>query len=301
MEEVVSHVLLLLLQTLTFCIVATGCISFGNQCGLFLVCCIANSEQQLLSVLLCNQKFQCARGLNQKQVMCNAPCQVFSQISSVQSNSICFVGVVQLYGGHPILSGWSVVVVYSHEPTVCKFSALYICYSDLAVRVYVITTDLQKTKAPSQSHQSAKYLHLTLSYAISGLFLPAVVRPILDSYATEEQVAPTPLKDVCGSPQILFLFLSCDFIKKCYYDLVLCIFQPRYLSHFPICHGVCQPRYYDQVLSIFQPWSLQMKLFIYLITPSYWPQNPSYTKGSFGTRNFSDSDWNWAIFYEIPR
>ncbi|XP_047094834.1 uncharacterized protein LOC124707216 [Lolium rigidum] len=29
-----------------------------------------------------------------------------------------------------------------------------------------------------------------------GLFLPAVVRPILDSWAVEEQVAPTPLKDV---------------------------------------------------------------------------------------------------------
>jgi hypothetical protein len=90
--------------------------------------------------------------------------------------------------------------------------------------MYLLTEDL----ALSSPHQSAKYRHLTLRCAISGLFLPAVVRPILDSWAVEEQVAPTPLKDVCVSPQNHIYYLCCDFINICFYEYPSLVFQPHY-------------------------------------------------------------------------
>ncbi|RLN30623.1 fiber protein Fb11 [Panicum miliaceum] len=41
-----------------------------------------------------------------------------------------------------------------------------------------------------------------------GLFLPAVVRPILDSWETAEKVPPPPLNEVCDF--LHFWFVLCD-------------------------------------------------------------------------------------------
>jgi hypothetical protein len=54
-------------------------------------------------------------------------------------------------------------------------------------------------------------LTFQLQFAISGLFLPAVVRPILDSWETAENVPPPPLNDVCDL--LCFLVVPCAAFK----------------------------------------------------------------------------------------
>lgn len=68
-----------------------------------------------------------------------------------------------------------------------------------------------------------------------GLFLPAFVRPMLDSWETAEKVPPPPLNDVCGF--LCFWVVSCSAFKlDKQLTLFLCIFlsMTMFIFHNPI-------------------------------------------------------------------